>query len=189
MSTQATVIGSYDAVRRSRDAQDQRSRSADGEGDNLMKGRTFIPRMSAESRKLLIEAMQRAKKKRQERMAKKKADQIVGTGYSSVEEMKEAERAKFKEGRAEMRQDRIDIRNEDRQSRLERKVSARIDKDISELTEEDFPEKKNTPNAVITGNSNRSDIIDEDLEDLKLGTNANGGKIPRYKKRTIKYRR
>ena len=50
-------------------------------------------------------------------------------------------------------------------------------------------EKKNTPNAVITGNSNRSDIIDEDLEDLKLGTNANGGKIPRYKKRTIKYRR
>ena len=74
MSTQATVIGSYDAVRRSRDAQDQRSRSADGEGDNLMKGRTFIPRMSAESRKLLIEAMQRAKKKRQERLAKKKGD-------------------------------------------------------------------------------------------------------------------
>jgi type II secretory pathway component HofQ len=170
MSTQATVIGSYDAVRRSRDAQDQRSRSADGEGDNLMKGRTFIPRMSAESRKLLIEAMQRAKKKRQERMAKKKADQIVGTGYSSVEEMKEAERAKFKEGRAEMRQDRIDIRNEDRQSRLERKVSARIDKDISELTEDDF-------------------LKDEDIQDPKSGTNANGGKIPRYKKRTIKYRR
>jgi hypothetical protein len=76
MSTQATVIGSYDAVRRSRDAQDQRSRSADGEGDNLMKGRTFIPRMSAESRKLLIEAMQRAKKKRQERLAKKKGDRL-----------------------------------------------------------------------------------------------------------------
>jgi hypothetical protein len=76
MSTQATVIGSYDAVRRSRDAQDQRSRSADGEGDNLMKGRTFIPRMSAESRKLLIEAMQRAKKKRQERISSREKAKI-----------------------------------------------------------------------------------------------------------------
>jgi hypothetical protein len=183
-----TVISAYNAARGSGSSRSDGSRSSDP--DDLMKGRTFIPRMSDESRKLLIEAMQKAKKKRQERLAKKKADQIVGTGYGSVEEMNEADRAKFKEGRSEMRQDRIDARKEDREKRLERRVSARIDKDISKLNEEDFPEKANTPNAVIIGNTNRSDIIDEDLEDLKLGTNAKGGKIPRYnKKRTIKYRK
>ena len=176
MSTQATVIGSYDAVRRSRDAQDQRSRSADGEGDNLMKGRTFIPRMSAESRKLLIEAMQRAKKKRQERLAKKKGDspeppednkpfnvspEIVNKTVSDFSAFidKKGFRPKKKEDATGSN------------STIDDQYDESYDGQSLEGYDYSKPEDK---------------LIDtESIENY----NANGGKIPRYKKRTIKYRR
>jgi hypothetical protein len=62
-----TVISAYNAARGSGSSRSDGSGSADP--DDLMKGRTFIPRMSEASRKLLIEALQKAKKKRQERIA------------------------------------------------------------------------------------------------------------------------
>ena len=163
MSTQATVIGSYDAVRRSRDAQDQRSRSADGEGDNLMKGRTFIPRMSAESRKLLIEAMQRAKKKRQERLAKKKGAGEIGSALST--DITQDQKNKADLGVEEFTSD-ARFRGTYNQQSGTTGTGAKA--------------------VVESGTSVGSSEKYDDPQNI----NANGGKIPRYnKKRTIKYRR
>jgi hypothetical protein len=160
-----TVISAYNAARGIKDSQGQGSRSSDP--DDLMKGRTFIPRMSEASRQLLIEALQKAKKKRQERLAKKKADQIVGTGYGSVEEMNKADRAKFKEGRSEMRQDRIDARKED-------KVIEEDDRNLQQAKI-----KNQQPPISLPTNSREFETMD---------LNANGGKIPKFKRRTLKFR-
>jgi hypothetical protein len=72
--SEGTVTSAYNAARRSRDSQGQGSRSSDP--DDLMRGRTFIPRMSEASRQLMIEALQKAKKNRQERVASRKKAKI-----------------------------------------------------------------------------------------------------------------
>jgi hypothetical protein len=73
-----TVISAYNAARGIGSSRSDGSGSA--EPDDLMKGRTFIPRMSEASRQALIEAMQKAKKNRQERLAKKKETGKIGSG-------------------------------------------------------------------------------------------------------------
>lgn len=81
--SEGTVISAYNAARRSRDSQGQGSRSSDP--DDLMRGRTFIPRMSESSRQLLIEALQNAKKKRLERKANKEGVKDIGSSLPKTD--------------------------------------------------------------------------------------------------------
>jgi hypothetical protein len=78
-----TVISAYNAARGIGSSRSDDSRSSDP--DDLMKGRTFIPRMSEASRQALIEAMQKAKKNRQERLAKKKETGEIGSGFPKTD--------------------------------------------------------------------------------------------------------
>jgi hypothetical protein len=78
-----TVISAYNAARGIGSSRSDASASA--EPDDLMKGRTFIPRMSEASRQALIEAMQKAKKNRQERLAKKKETGEIGSGFPKTD--------------------------------------------------------------------------------------------------------
>ena len=88
-------------------------RPTDSGRENLMEGRTYIPRMSKEQKALLIAALQAGAKKRRE----KRAEKIEGTGFESIKEMRKADRAKFREGRKEKRQDLKDIRKEEREEK------------------------------------------------------------------------
>jgi len=155
-----TVISAYNAARGSGSSRSDGSGSADP--DDLMKGRTFIPRMSEASRKLLIEALQKAKKKRQERLAKKKSESDQLDRFSDLAGIRHRE-VEVLEGR-----------------KKEDDVIEEEERDLAQAIEQSKIKNQQPPISLPT-NSREFETMD---------LNANGGKIPRYnKKRTIKYRK
>jgi hypothetical protein len=160
-----TVISAYNAARGSGSSRSDGSGSADP--DDLMKGRTFIPRMSEASRKLLIEALQKAKKKRQERLAKKKETGEIGSGLPKT-----------------------DLTPVQR-SRVDDSINEVLIRDGIEPIPSGQTEAKPKPNFTGIKQETDPEIGEEDLRlRFPFGSSKFGGKIPRYnKKRTIKYRK
>lgn len=159
-----TVISAYNAARGSGGSRSDGPGSSDP--DNLMKGRTFIPRMSENSRKLLIEALQKAKKKRQERLAKKKETGEIGSGLPKGD------------------------LTPSQQSRVDDALNASLIREGIDPIPSGQAGSKPKVDPIYPENTNPQEVGEEDLEVPPVGSSKFGGKIPRYnKKRTIKYRK
>jgi hypothetical protein len=167
--SEGTVTSAYNAARRSRDSQGQGSRSSDP--DDLMRGRTFIPRMSEASRQLMIEALQKAKKKRQERLAKKKGD--------SPEPPEDNKPFNVSPEIVNKTVSDFSAFIDEKGFRGRKEEDATTDNQYDESYDGQAMEgyKYDTPD-------NKSTITDD-----IYNYNANGGKIPKFKRRTLKFRK
>lgn len=219
MSELSTVLGSYNATRGRRDGQDQRANSADP--NNLMQGRTFIPRMSEENKKLLIEGLQKAKKKRQERLdsrEKAKIDERTRPSLIAAEEKTKdlmsqmsglpqdrkltnpKEKPAYNDSKRKNRHLEIQRNDNKLREEKEKKVfdTETFEKDLSDAKSRQrrslsppFPHLdlmnaiNQLPEGTIQGAVEQG--ISPAIDALK--SLARGGKIPQYKKRTIKYRK
>jgi hypothetical protein len=120
--------------------------------------------MSEASRQLLIEALQKAKKNRQERLGRKKEVKEIGSALSS--EVTEGQKTQ------------ADLAIEEA------------------LSDPRFRGTLNTPTGTTgTGSTTtvnlgeEEDVYDQQaLEGYTYGKKANGGKIPKFKRRTLKFR-
>jgi HSP90 family molecular chaperone len=162
-----------------------RRRSTASDRENLMEGRTYIPRMSKEQKALLIAALQAGAKKRRE----KRAEKIEGTGFESIKEMRKADRAKFREGRKEKRQDLKDIRKEEREEKDISRNTKRFERNKRKQDElSDKVLKKAQEDIDVLDNEENgptSTFGQEDLDFPPAGSSAKGGKIPTYKNKPL----
>ena len=145
-----------------------RGRGTASDRENLMEGRTYIPRMSKEQKALLISALQAGAKKRREKRDEKESEKMASELERQNQKLLEERKEMKPLPSAQSRSSEIKSRSSETKWLAKRDPSTLPD--VSER-EVGF------------------DTENYDLE-LRLSNNAKGGIIPKQKKkRTIKYRR